>query len=93
MNFVVLSRFKINLKDRVGRTIIYPKFYPPMRFVVERADVDGYATNCIPPPYQHGHVNFQFSYEKGCFHMMLLPDFWYVFNLKRCMSENCTYVQ
>jgi len=59
-----LGQFKINLKDRVGRTIKYPKFDPPMRFVVERAYDDGYVPNGIPPPYQHVHVNFQFSNEK-----------------------------
>lgn len=35
-----------------------------MKFVVEIADVDGHVPNSIPPPYQHGHVYFQFSDEK-----------------------------
>ena len=64
MNFVGLGRFTINLKDMVGWMIIYPKFDPPMRIVVERVDVNGYVPNGILPPYQHCHVNFQFSYEK-----------------------------
>jgi len=63
-NFVGLGQFKINIKDRVGRTIKYPKFNPPMRFVVEIANDNGYVSNGIPPPYQHGHVNFKFSYVK-----------------------------
>jgi len=29
-----------------------------MIFVDERGNVDGYVPNGIPPPYQHGHVNF-----------------------------------
>jgi len=56
--FVGLGWFKINLKDMVGWTIRYPKFDHHMIFVDERGNVDGYVPNGIPPPYQHGHVNF-----------------------------------
>ena len=59
----------------VGRTISYLKFDPPMKFVVEKADVVGHVPNSIPRTYQHGEVNFQFSYEKNCLPMMLLLDF------------------
>ena len=62
----------------VGRTISYPKFDPPMKFVVEKDDVVGHVPNSIPTTYQHGEVNFQFSYEKNCLPMMLLLDFWLV---------------
>lgn len=35
----------------VGRMISYPKFDPPMKFVVEKADVVGHIANSIPPTY------------------------------------------
>jgi len=58
MTFVSLDRFRINLKDRVGRTISYPKFDLPMKFVVEKVGVVEHMPNCFPPSYQHGEVNF-----------------------------------
>jgi len=45
-----------------------------MKFVAEKTDVD-YVLNRIPPPYQHGDINFQFSYEKNCLTKILLMDF------------------
>lgn len=60
---VALSKFGINLKDRVSRMISYPKFNTHMEFVVEIVCVVDYVLNCIPPSYQHGDVNFIFSYE------------------------------
>lgn len=70
-----LDQFGVNLKDRVGRTIIYPKFNTPKNFAIEKTDVVDYMLDRIPPPYQHGDGNFQFSYEKSCLTMMLLLDF------------------
>jgi len=63
MAIVTLGKFRINLKDRVSRRISYPEFNTPIEFVVEIVCVVDYVLNCIPPPYQHGDVNFIFSYE------------------------------
>jgi len=64
VTFFGLSRFEINLKDTVGRTISYPTFNPLMKFVVEKVDVVDYVLNDTPSSYQHGDASFQFSYEK-----------------------------
>ena len=62
-----------------------------MKLVDERADVDGYASNGIPPLYQHGHVNFQFSYEKRLSPNDITSGFFVFFFLNRCINENYTY--
>lgn len=75
MAIVALGQFGIYLKDRVTRTINYTKFNTPIKFVVEIVDVVDYVLNCIPPSYQHGDVNFQFSHEKKLSHCDVTSEF------------------
>jgi hypothetical protein len=51
--FVGNGKFKIRMKDRFGKTIRYPTFSPPMKFVVDRNDVYPNMIHGFPSPFEH----------------------------------------
>jgi len=64
-----------------------------MKFVVEKANVDGHVPNSIPPPYQHGHFYFQFSDEKRLSPYYVISEFSVSCLFLIDVSEKITHIQ
>lgn len=62
--FVGNGKFKIRIKDRFGKTIRYPTVIPPMKFLIDKDEVYANFIHCIPSPFTHDILNFQYTYEK-----------------------------
>jgi len=64
MVFVRPGKFGINLKDRFGKLKRYPKFTPPMKFVIEKQVLPFHQLEMILVPFVHNDVNFEHKCEK-----------------------------
>jgi len=69
LGFVSPGQFTIVVKDRFGKAVRCPTFEPPMRFVIDKSNVQPHFNNDLPLfaaalSYRHTHTNLQIDFVK-----------------------------